>query len=45
MQKKISGVMLRGQWLSKADIQAVQEQLQSEYAADRELLASIMPAQ
>ena len=42
---KISGVMLRGQWLSKADIQAVQEQLQSEYAADRELLASIMPAQ
>jgi len=43
--KKISGVMLRGQWLSKADIQAVQEQLQSEYAADRELLASIMPAQ
>ena len=43
--KKISGVMLRGLWLSKADIQAVQEQLQSEYAADRELLASIMPAQ
>ena len=42
---KISGVMLRGQWLSKDDIQAVQEQLQSEYAADRELLASIMPAQ
>jgi len=41
---KIAGVMLRGQWLSRERIQQERDNLQTEYAADRELAASMVPA-
>ena len=41
---KIAGVMLRGQWLSRERIQQERDNLQTEYAADRVLAGSMVPA-